>query len=453
MKHLIPTGFLRITLLLIFTVFNPSIFTIASGQTTVFQFDIKDEISPGVARHVQKALLAADEKKADVILIRMNTYGGLLDAADSIRTSLLNTKKPVIVYIDNNAASAGALIAIACNKIYMRKGSSIGAATVVTQNAEALPDKYQSYMRSMMRSTAEARGRDPRIAEAMVDARIAIAGVNDSGKVLTLTSTEALRLGYCEGIAESIPEVLQQAGYSNYKIERYESSLIDQFIGWLMHPAVSGVLILLMLGGLYYELQHPGIGLPLIVAIAAAILYFAPLYLDGLAQNWEILVAFVGIVLIALEIFVIPGFGIAGISGIVLLLFGLTTSLLRNDGLDYSGVSTYAFAESIATVLIGMAGALGLFLFASKIFSESPLFKKMVLSTEMSSASGYSAAIELPSPGSRGTTTTFMRPSGKVKIGDQIYTASCESGFLEANVAIEVIAVTGGNLVVRSLIS
>ena len=196
MKHLIPTGFLRITFLLIFTVFTPSFFTLASGQTTVFQFDIKDEISPGVARHVQKALLTAREQQADLILIRMNTYGGLLDAADSIRTALLNTKKPVIVFIDNNAASAGALIAIACNKIYMRKGSSIGAATVVTQNAEALPDKYQSYMRSMMRSTAEARGRDPRIAEAMVDARIAIPGVNDSGKVLTLTSTKTLRLGY-----------------------------------------------------------------------------------------------------------------------------------------------------------------------------------------------------------------------------------------------------------------
>jgi membrane-bound serine protease (ClpP class) len=451
MKHLKPTRFLRITHLLLFAVFLLTFFTQASGQTTVFQFDIKDEISPGVARHVQKALTSAREQESDLILIRMNTYGGLLDAADSIRTALLNTKKPVIVYIDNNAASAGALIAIACNKIYMRKGSSIGAATVVTQNAEALPDKYQSYMRSMMRSTAEARGRDPRIAEAMVDARIAIPGINDSGKVLTFTSTEALQHGYCDGIAESIPEVLKQAGHSNYRLIVYESSLLDRFIGWLMHPAVSGVLILLMLGGLYYELQHPGIGLPLIVAISAAILYFAPLYLDGLAQNWEILIALAGIILIGLEIFVIPGFGIAGISGIVLLLFGLTTSMLRNDGLDYSGVSTYAFAESIATVLIGMAGALGLFLFASRIFSESPLFKKMVLSTEMTSSSGYSAAIDLPSPGERGTTTTLLRPSGKVKIGDHVYTASSESGFIEANVEIEVIAVTGGNMVVREL--
>ncbi|MFN8154178.1 MAG: NfeD family protein [Bacteroidia bacterium] len=420
-----------------------------SGQLTVYQFDIKEEISPGAARKVSRAMQEARDAKADLILIHMNTYGGLLDAADSIRTLLLNSPIPVYVFIDNNAASAGALISIACTKIYMRQGASIGAATVVTENAEALPDKYQSYMRSMMRSTAEARGRDPRIAEAMVDARIAVPGVNDSGKVLTLTASEAMLHGYCNGLAENEREVLQQAGYNDYKIIRFEASWLDNFIGWLMHPAVSGVLILLMLGGLYYELQHPGIGLPLMVALGAAVLYFAPLYLEGLAQNWEILVALAGLILIALEIFVVPGFGLTGISGGLLLLFGLMTSLLRNDGLDYSGVSGYAFAESLAVVLTGMAGALALFLFASRIFSESPVFKKMVLANEMNSAAGYSAAIDLPTPGARGVTTTLLRPSGKVKIGEHQYTASSESGFIEAGVEIEVVAVVGGNLVVR----
>jgi membrane-bound serine protease (ClpP class) len=333
----------------------------------------------------------------------------------------------------------------------MRKGASIGAATVVTENAEALPDKYQSYMRSMMRSTAEARGRDPRIAEAMVDARIAVPGVNDSGKVLTFTSTEAMKFNYCNGIAENEREVLELAGIRDYKVVRFEATWLDGVIGWLMHPAVSGVLILLMLGGLYYELQQPGIGFPLIVALGAAVLYFAPLYLEGLAENWEILIAVAGIVLIALEIFVIPGFGIAGISGGVLLVFGLMTSLLRNDGLDYSGVSGYAFAESLAVVLTGMAGALALFLFASKVFAESPVFRKMVLSTEMNSAAGYSAAIDLPAVGTKGISTTLLRPSGKVKIGGQQFTASSESGFIEAHVEIEVIAVNGGNLVVREV--
>ena len=453
MKPLKFTLLFLITLASLAGVFLPAEAGVKNGQTTIYQFDIKEEISPGAARKVSKAMEEARSAHVDLVLIHMNTYGGLLDAADSIRTLLLNSPIPVYVFIDNNAASAGALISIACNKIYMRQGASIGAATVVTQNAEALPDKYQSYMRSMMRSTAEARGRDPRIAEAMVDARIAVPGVNDSGKVLTLTATEAMKHGYCDGLAENEQEVLKQAGYSDYKIIHYEASWLDSFIGWLMHPAVSGVLILLMLGGLYYELQHPGIGLPLIIALGAAVLYFAPLYLEGLAQNWEILVALAGLILIALEIFVVPGFGITGISGGILLLFGLMTSLLRNDGLDYSGVSTYAFAESLAVVLTGMAGALALFLFASKVFSESPVFKKMVLATEMNSSAGYSAAIDLPAVGTRGFTATLLRPSGKVKIGEHVYTASSESGFIEANVEIEVIAVSGGNLVVRSLIS
>jgi membrane-bound serine protease (ClpP class) len=438
-----------ITLLIGFNVYDAAGINDSTKQYIVYQIDIKEEISPGIARQVSKALIESKAQKADLVMVRMNTYGGLVDAADSIRTSFLNSKIPVIVFIDNNAASAGALISIACEKIYMRKGASIGAATVVTEKAEALPDKYQSYMRSMMRSTAEARGRDPRIAEAMVDPRIAIEGVNDSGKVLTLTSTEALKLNFCNGIAESEQEALALEGITNYKIISFNPSLIDRMIGWLMHPAISGVLILLMLGGLYYELQHPGIGFPLVIAVLAAVMYFAPLYLDGLAANWEILVSIIGILLIAAEIFVIPGFGVAGISGLVLLLFGLISSLLRNEGLDFSGVSTLAISTSIATVLLGMAGALVLFLLSSKVIASSPMFKKMVLDTELSSGSGYSSAILLPEIGTRGRTASLLRPSGKVKINDHMYTASCESGFVEMDVEVEVVNILGGNLIVR----
>lgn len=434
-----------------FLVYFPFFCRAGEVQKSVFQIDVREEISPGIARMFSKGMEEAKAKKADLILINMNTYGGLLDAADSIRTKILNSKIPVIVFIDNNAASAGALISIACERIYMRKGASIGAATVVTENAEALPDKYQSYMRSMMRSTAEAKGRDARIAEAMVDPRIAIPGVNDSGKVLTLTSTEAMKLNCCNGIAENISETLRQAGYTSYTLTKYEPGVIDRLIGWLIHPAISGVLILIMLGGLYYELQQPGLGFPIILAIGAALLYFAPHYLEGMAANWEILIALAGIVLIGLEIFVVPGFGLTGIGGIVLLLFGLTTSLLRNEGMDFSGVSGIAFAESIAVVLVGMAGALAMFILGSKVFSESPVFKKMVLSTSLSSASGYSTAIEHPEIGSKGITTTLLRPSGKVRVGEHLYTASSETGFIDAQVEVEVTAIIGGNVIVRAI--
>ncbi|MGC9331294.1 MAG: SDH family Clp fold serine proteinase, partial [Bacteroidales bacterium] len=188
----------------------------------------------------------ADSLNADVFLIHMNTYGGLVVAADSIRTAILNADIPVWVYIDNNAASAGALISIACDKIFMKEGSSIGAATVVSQDGKAMPDKYQSYMRSTMRSTAEAQGkdtiingndtsyvwkRDPAIAEAMVDPDVYVPGIIDSTKVLTFTASEAVKHGFCDGIYADIPSLLLDQGISDYETKTFEPTAMDKILG------------------------------------------------------------------------------------------------------------------------------------------------------------------------------------------------------------------------------
>ena len=203
----------------------------------VYKLNIKQEITKATWRQTLQAFEAADSLKADVFLIHMNTYGGTVLDADSIRTKILRSKIPVYIFIDNNAASAGALISLACDSIYMRPGSSMGAATVVNQTGASMPDKYQSYMRSTMRSTAEAHGkdtiitandtiykwrRDPLIAEAMVDQRVYIEGISDTGKVLTFTPSEAIEYGYCEGLAESVPEVLKKVGIEEYTIVEYE---------------------------------------------------------------------------------------------------------------------------------------------------------------------------------------------------------------------------------------
>ena len=175
-----------------------------SKPLKVYEFKIMQEIAPPVWLTTRKAFKEARDMKADIILIHENTYGGMLDMADSLRTIILHSKIPVYVFIDNNAASAGALIAISCDKIFMRKGANIGAATVVNEKGEKLPDKYQSYMRSMMRSTAEAKGRNPEIAEAMVGAIRKVDGIADSGRVLTFTVNEAIKYHYCDGEAENI---------------------------------------------------------------------------------------------------------------------------------------------------------------------------------------------------------------------------------------------------------
>jgi len=428
----------------------------AEGDTVkfVYKIDVREEIGPGIARKMGAALDIAQQKKADLIIIHMNTYGGMLDAADTIRTRLLNIPIPVVAFIDNNAASAGALISIACNRIYMRSGASFGAATVVNQNAEALPDKYQSYMRAIMRSTAEKRGRNPLIAEAMVDPRTYIPGVNDSGKVLTFTTSEAIKNGYCEGEAESVEAVLAKENIGKYTMETYIPTFVEKVISILVNPAVSGILLLLMLGGIYFELQAPGIGFPLLVAGTAAILYFAPLYLEGLAANWEILMAVIGFILLAVEILILPGFGVAGVSGIVLLVSAFTFSMIGNDGLNFEGIAKEEIVRSLAIVVISMFSAIVASYFLGKRLLTTSRFGKMVLQGGMHAADGYvSSDITLaPLVGSNGTSQSFLRPSGKIIINGQSYSANAESGFIEAGKAVYVTRFDGMILWVKEMI-
>lgn len=417
----------------------------------IYKIDIKDEINPGAARMVRKGMEQATLLRADLVLLHINTFGGMLDAADEIRTGILNSPIPVVAFIDNNAASAGALISIACNRIYMREGASMGAATVVDGNAQVLPDKYQSYMRSMMRSTAAKRGRDPRIAEAMVDSRTYIPGVNDSGKVLTFTTGEAIQNKYCEGRAESVDEVLKFENATHAELKSYEPSWIDRLIAFLIHPAVSGILLMLILGGIYFELQAPGIGFPLVVAVTAAIAYFAPLYLEGMAENWEVLLALIGLVLIALEIFVIPGFGIAGISGLVLLIAAFTLSMVDNRGFDFQGVAPEAILRSLSIVVIAVVtGTILVFISAGRIL-HSKRFAAMVLKDEMKATDGFvSTGTDFRDLLNRGgVTTSYLRPSGKIEISGISYSAQAETGLIESGRKIVVVRVEGSVIWVR----
>lgn len=440
----------RITLLSLLLVWMLPLFGV-SQDSLVYKIDIREEIGPGIVRKVNKAFIEAENLKADAILLHINTYGGLLDAADSIRTRILNSKIPVIAFVDNNAASAGALISIACNEIYMRSGASMGAATVVDANAAVLPDKYQSYMRAMMRTTAEKRGRDPKIAEAMVDPRTYIPGVNDSGKVLTFTTTEAIKNSYCNGEAESVEEVLKVSNRSSYRMASYQPTFLDNLISILVNPAVSGILLLLMLGGIYFELQTPGIGFPLLAAFIAAVLYFAPLYLEGLAANWEILMAVIGLALLAVEIFVLPGFGIAGISGLILLVTAFTISMVGNDGFDFEMVDNNDLLRSLAIVLLATLGGVLVAVFSAGSIVNSRRFAKMVHSGEMKASEGFVSTDNTQTTlvGKTGITTSFLRPSGKVTIDGKAYSANAESGFIETGKEIVVSRFDGLNIWVR----
>ncbi len=408
----------------------------------IYKFDIKKEIAPPVWHTTRLALEEAVLKGADIILIEMSTYGGLLESADSIRTKILDSPIPVFVFINHNAASAGALIAIACDSIYMTTGSSIGAATVVDQEGKVVPDKYQSYMRAMMRSTAEANGRDPNIAQAMVDPRIEIEGVIDSGSVLTFTASEAVKNGYCEGIAEDTEEVLKLAGIEEYEIIEQELTAMDKIISFLINPVVSGILIMVIVGGIYFELQAPGIGLPSIAAILAALLYFAPLYLEGLADHWEILVFVVGLILILVEIFAIPGFGVAGISGIFLVIAGLTLSLIDNVGFNFRPVDFNKLISSFFLVIISIfISIVGSYYLTKSLFSRNRLFGSLALETVQSSEDGFTTSDSRyrEMVGRKGIAQTILRPAGKVMISDESFDATAITGYIEKGDEIEVV--------------
>jgi membrane-bound serine protease (ClpP class) len=459
----------KITLILFFISLS-TFFTLADegDKKLIYKFNIKQDITRATWRQTQQAFEAADSLDADLFLIHMNTYGGTVIDADSIRTRILQSEIPVIAFIDNNAASAGALISIACDSIYMRSGSSIGAATVVNQTGQAMPDKYQSYMRSTMRATAEAQGRDtivngsevvirwrrdPIIAEAMVDPSVYIEGITDTGKVLTFTPSEAIKYGFCEGIAETVPEVIEKAGIKEYKIVEYQPSFIERIIGFLVHPVVSGLLIMAIIAGIYFEMQTPGIGFPLGVAILAAVLYFAPLYLEGLAEHWEILLFLAGIILVAVEIFVIPGFGVTGISGVLLILTGLVLSLIDNINFDFRHVNVTGVGVAIMTVILGVFGGFILALYlGNKLFTaKSGPLKNLALNTVQDVKEGYlnveSSFIALK--GKEGKAHTVLRPGGKVIIDNEIYDAVAENGFIDKGEDIIVVKVGTSQLYVE----
>lgn len=305
-------------------------------------------------------------------------------------------------------------------------------------------------MRSTMRATAEAHGkdtiitendtiykwrRDPQIAEAMVDERVYIEGVSDTGKVLTFTATEAMEYGYSEGIAENVPEVLEKVGVEEYEIIEYQPSFIELIIGFLVHPMISGLLIMAIIGGIYFEMQSPGIGFPLGIAILAAVLYFSPLYLEGLAANWEILVFVIGVILVAVEIFVIPGFGVAGISGVLLIFGSLVLSLINNVNFDFEGVEMEGVGVAVATVVLGIFGGFILALYmGNKLFTaKTGPFSNLSLKTVQNVADGYINVDTgfLLLKGKNGVARTVLRPGGKVMINYEIYDAVAENGFID----------------------
>lgn len=420
-------------------------------KTKVMLMEIKTEIDTRTTRYVELALRHAEATKADFVVLEMDTYGGVMTDAKEVVDMIMDFKKPIVVYINSDAASAGALISIACDSIYMSPGASIGAATVVGGDGEKAPDKYQSYMRGIMRSTAEENHRDPRIAEGMVDESFEIPGIKKEGQVITFSTSEAIRYGFCEAKVESIDDVLKHNNIQDYEIDRFELSAADKIIAFFINPFISGILILIIIGGIYFELQSPGATFPILAAGVALVLYLVPYYLNGLADNWEIIALFIGLILIAAEVFVIPGFGIAGITGIIVTVCSLILIMVNNHFFDFEFVPPASILYAVAAAFGGLLGGICLLFIGGSKIAATKFFKRIALVEVHESREGYTSSfIKEPMVGKKGIAHTVLRPSGKVMIEGELYDAYTRSEFIEKGQNIEVIGEDTTSLRVRS---
>ena len=417
----------------------------SDSLTVFYRIRLDQNIDPAARRLVTLGLEKAAAADADYILLDLNTYGGAVDAADSIRNAILRCDRPVISFVNMQAASAGALISIACDSIYMKTGSSIGAATVVDQAGNVMPDKYQSFMRGMMRSTAQATGRDPKIAESMVD----------TANVLSLTPSEAIEVGFCEGVCEDEFEVARKvAGSDGFIIRNMEDDIswLDRLIQFLLNPLLQSIFMMMIIGGIFVEIRTPGIGLPLVTAIVGALLYFAPAYLGDLVSYWEILLFVVGLVLIGVEIFVLPGFGVCGILGIIAVVLSLAFAMVDNAELFHwdGSLNLQPILRPIGIVIISASAAIfGSVLLVRKLFATRS-FDHIALRQELKADEGFTGvASGLESfVGETVTVFTDLRPSGKVKTADgRIFEATLKfGGFAEKGTSLTVISAEQGRL-------
>lgn len=430
----------------IISVFFLLIFSLASfpQEKKVYFGKIDSEIDLGMAPYVSRVISEANEADADAVIFKINTFGGRVDAATQIKDAILSSKILTIAFINNRAISAGSLIALSCRKIAMEPGSSIGAATVVDQTGQKQSEKYQSFMRSEMRSTAERNGRRTDIAQAMVDERIVIEGLVDSTQLVTLTAAEAKKYGIADTLVNNFDELLKAFDLANAEIININPNWAEDIVKFLNNPLVSSILIMIGFFGLFAEMKTPGWGLPGTVGLVSLALFFGSSYILNLASGIDILLFILGIILLIIEIFVIPGFGIAGISGIILILVSLFFSLTPSGPLFNFDVISVAIVQLAAALI----GALILIFLLAKFLPKSTAFNRLVLSDEVNTVS-YPSDHKLI--GAEGIALTTLRPAGTAEINGKRIDVMTDSEYVEKGSKIKVLKVEGIKVVVKEI--
>jgi len=420
-----------------------------SQQKKVYYAKIESEIDLGMAPYINRVVDEAEENKADAIVFHINTFGGRVDAATQIKDAIISSKILTIAFIKNRAISAGSFIALSCKKIVMAPGSSIGAATVVDQAGQKQSEKYQSFMRSEMRSVAEQNGRRVDIAQGMVDERIIVEGLVDSTELITLTTDEALKYKIADTTASNLDEVLSEFGLKNADVITVNQNWAEEVVKFLNNSVVSSILIMLGFFGLIAEIKTPGWGLPGTMGVICLALFFGSSYILQLASGTEIILFVIGIILLGLEIFVIPGFGIAGIGGILLILASIFLALLGN----FKFVGESEISSAIVRLATSIVGALMLVFILAKFLPKSSAFSRLILKEEEAADKGFiSNPIASELVGLEGIALTTLRPAGTADFDGKRVDVVTESSYIENGKKIKVMRVEGHKVIVREIV-
>lgn len=414
----------------------------------VYVIEITGEVDLGLPPYVRRVIAEANEARAAAIVLHINTFGGRVDVATELKDIIINSTVPTIAFIDKRAISAGALIALSADTIIMTSGASIGAATPVHESGEKASEKVVSYMRSEMRATAELNGRNPSIAEAMVDETLVVAdsSLQSAGQLLTLTTSEALRVGFCDVEAETLESALERVGLGGNKILHSSPTWSENLVAFLTAPMMSSILIMLGLGGLLFGIKTGHFGAVTAIGLGSITLFFGAQYLAELADFLEILMFLAGIVLLAVEVFVIPGFGVIGILGIVMIVGSLFLALGGSLNLityDSLAVPLYTLAASF----LGLSILIALMV---RYMPSSSAFSRLVLQTPAPSAN---AGFELDEArallGTEGRALTTLRPAGVAMLRNERRDVITEGEYIAAGDPVYVVRVEGRKVVVR----
>lgn len=425
---------MRLRIFIFFLLVILGISGLLQGQTTeeVYRIDIVGDIDMGLAAITERGIREAEEAGARAVIIYIDTFGGLVDPATRIRDAIFGSSIPVYTYVSGRAWSAGALIAMAGDYLAMTPGSSIGAA-----KPEPADEKTVSALRSEFRATAEARERDPELAMAMVDEGMSIEDVVGEGEILTLSAGEAVRSNIADGELSTLSQLLAEKELEGARIVRVEPLLVEQFARVVAGPWLSGLLLTIGFAGIFLEVVTAGWGVPGTLGILSLAAFFTGHLLTG-ASHWSVAILFIaGLVLIFLEVFVVPGFGVAGLGGAaaifisLFLIFPTTTVALQ------------VIAGSLVGAVLIIAVAL-------KFLPRSGAWNRIALGTSETVEMGYIAPADRSHfLGKTGVARSYCRPAGIVEIDGERVDAVSEGGYIEKGAQVKVMKIEGNRLIVR----